>query len=210
VNIALANEFARHADAIGIDIGAVIAAANSQPYSHIHRPGVAVGGHCIPIYPRFYMAGDHEARLPAVAREVNDTMPAYAVDLLAAATGGLQGLRVAVLGAAYRGDVKELAFSGAFGVVAALKRAGAHPVVHDPLYTEHELRAVGFDPYRLGEPVDAALLQADHTVYRDLDPGDLASVAARTAAEAAADQGEVAGARARDLLAPHLATLRHG
>ena len=75
VNIALANEFARFADRTGIDIDRVIAAANSQPFSHIHRPGVAVGGHCIPVYPRFYLDADPEARLPGAAREVNQAMP---------------------------------------------------------------------------------------------------------------------------------------
>ena len=64
VNIALANEFARFADRTGIDLDRVIAAANSQPFSHIHRPGVAVGGHCIPVYPRFYLDADPE-RAPA-------------------------------------------------------------------------------------------------------------------------------------------------
>ena len=39
VNIALANEFANYADRIGVDLTEVIAAANSQPYSHIHQPG---------------------------------------------------------------------------------------------------------------------------------------------------------------------------
>nr|MDQ5808560.1 nucleotide sugar dehydrogenase [Actinomycetota bacterium] len=57
LNIAYANELARAADARGLDVQAVIDAANSQPFSHIHRPGVAVGGHCIPVYPRFYLAG---------------------------------------------------------------------------------------------------------------------------------------------------------
>ena len=51
VNIALANEFARYADRIGVDMLEVIAGANSQPYSHIHQPGIGVGGHCIPVYP---------------------------------------------------------------------------------------------------------------------------------------------------------------
>ena len=71
VNIALANEFARFADRTGIDLDRVIAAANSQPFSHIHRPGVAVGGHCIPVYPRFYLDADQDARLPGTAREIN-------------------------------------------------------------------------------------------------------------------------------------------
>src|SRR6201999_3700446 len=103
VNIALANEFARFADRVGVDVQKVIDAANSQPFSHIHRPGVAVGGHCIPVYPRLYMAGDPAARLPATAREINESMPAYAVDLLASELAtDLAGLRVLVLGVAYR------------------------------------------------------------------------------------------------------------
>ncbi len=56
VNIALANEFARAADLHGIDVQEVIAAANSQPYSHIHQPGIGVGGHCIPVYPHLLLA----------------------------------------------------------------------------------------------------------------------------------------------------------
>jgi UDP-N-acetyl-D-mannosaminuronic acid dehydrogenase len=98
VNIALANEFARFADRVGVDVQKVIDAANSQPFSHIHRPGVAVGGHCIPVYPRFYLAGDGDAQLPAAARAVNEEMPAYAVSLLAGDLA-LSGARVLILGA---------------------------------------------------------------------------------------------------------------
>ena len=55
VNIGLANQFARYAATAGIDVYQVIEAANSQPYSHIHQPGIAVGGHCIPVHPRLYL-----------------------------------------------------------------------------------------------------------------------------------------------------------
>ncbi len=82
LNIAFANELARFSDRAGIDLERVIAAANSQPFSHIHRPGVAVGGHCIPVYPHFYLRSDPEAVLPRVADEVNRSMPAYAVERL--------------------------------------------------------------------------------------------------------------------------------
>ena len=91
LNIALANELARYADRLGINSERVIAAANSQPFSHIHRPGVAVGGHCIPVYPHFYLAGDPDARLPRVADEVNGSMPGYAADILAQELEGLEG-----------------------------------------------------------------------------------------------------------------------
>lgn len=173
VNIAFANELARMADERGLDALRVIDAANSQPFSHIHRPGIAVGGHCIPVYPRFYLEGHPEAALPRAARGVNEAMPAYAVERLAAALGGSPaGSRVLILGVAYRGGVKETAFSGAFAVRDALVAAGAMPVAADPLYDDGELEALGFVPWD-GGAVDAAIVQADHEGYASLGPGDL-------------------------------------
>jgi UDP-N-acetyl-D-glucosamine dehydrogenase len=170
VNIALANEFARFADRAGIDVNRVIDAANSQPFSHIHRPGIGVGGHCIPVYPRFYLAGDPEARIPPVSRAINDAMPGYAVDLLEHALDRpLAGARVVILGVTYRGNVKETAFSSAFGVRAELARRGALPLAADPLYADAELRALGFEPWD-GGAVDAAVVQADHAGYASLMP----------------------------------------
>jgi len=177
VNIALANEFARFADGAGIDVERVIDAANSQPFSHVHRPGVAVGGHCIPVYPRFYLAEDQAARLPAVAREVNDGAPAYAVSLLAESYGApLAGERVVILGVTYRGGVKETAFSGAYGLRDELRRRGAAPLAADPLYTDAELVALGFEPWDGVTPVGAAILQADHAEYAALAPAELPGV----------------------------------
>jgi UDP-N-acetyl-D-mannosaminuronic acid dehydrogenase len=148
---------------LGVDVGAVIDAANSQPFSHIHRPGVAVGGHCIPVYPRFLLEGAPEATLPAAARAVNEAMPAYALDLL----GDVGAKRVLVLGVAYRGDVKETAFSGAYALRDELDRRGAQAFFADPLYEDDELRAEGFTPWD-GAPADFAVVQADHPEYRVL------------------------------------------
>ncbi|NEC30504.1 nucleotide sugar dehydrogenase [Streptomyces sp. SID8111] len=175
VNIGLANQFARFADSNGIDVKKVIEACNSQPYSHIHQPGIAVGGHCIPIYPRMYLWNDPAATVVRSAREANAAMPEYAVDLLAAAYGDLKGAEVLVLGAAYRGGVKETAFSGVFPTVDALKARGAVPYVSDPMYTAEELSALGLTPHA-GQKVTAAILQADHAEYRTLTPADLPDV----------------------------------
>lgn len=172
VNIGLANQFARFSAQHGIDVHAVIEASNSQPFSHIHRPGIAVGGHCIPVYPRLYLWNDPDATVVRAAREANAAMPSYAVGLLEGAYGALAGKTVAVLGAAYRGGVKETAFSGVFATVDSLIAAGARPVVHDPMYTDEELERLGFTPYHLGEKVDAAILQADHDEYRSLSEND--------------------------------------
>jgi len=173
VNIGLANQFARFAATHGIDVYQVIEASNSQPYSHIHQPGIAVGGHCIPVYPRLYLWNDPEATVVSAARAANAGMPDYTIGLLEGVYGDLKGARVVVLGAAYRGGVKETAFSGVFATVEALKARGATPLVNDPMYTDTELAHYGFTPYHLGEPVDAAVVQADHAEYRTIGPADL-------------------------------------
>ncbi|WP_234315689.1 nucleotide sugar dehydrogenase [Streptomyces albus] len=175
VNIALANRFARFADRSGIDIEAVIEACNTQPYSHLHRPGIAVGGHCIPVYPRMYLWNDPGAELVRAARETNEAMPAHVVDLLADAYGDLDGAEVLVLGAAYRGGVKETAFSGVFPTVEALRARGARPYVTDPLYEPGELADMGLRPHT-GQPVTAAVVQADHDAYRRLCADQLPTV----------------------------------
>ena len=176
VNIGLANQFARFSAASGIDVYQVIEACNSQPFSHIHQPGIAVGGHCIPIYPRMYLWNDPEATVVRAAREANAEMPDYAAAQLEAAHGPLTGQRVAVLGAAYRGGVKETAFSGVFPLVAALSDRGAEVLVHDPMYSDDELRAFGFEPFAVGQPADAVVVQADHDEYRDLTSADVPGV----------------------------------
>jgi nucleotide sugar dehydrogenase len=177
VNIGLANQFARYADAVGVDVMKVIDACNTQPYSHIHRPGIAVGGHCIPVYPQMYLWNDPSATVVRAARDANAGMPEYAVGLLADAYGDLAGAGVLVLGAAYRGGVKETAFSGVFPTVEALRARGAVPYVSDPMYTAEELAELGLPPHR-GEVVTAAIVQADHAAYRDLGADDLPGVKA--------------------------------
>jgi UDP-N-acetyl-D-mannosaminuronate dehydrogenase len=122
-----------------------------------------------------YLWNDPAATVVRAAREANAGMPSYAVDLLAAAEGDLDGLAVLVLGAAYRGEVKETAFSGVFPLVEDLRKRGAVPYVSDPLYDDGELEALGLTPHR-GEQVDAVVVQADHTAYRELSATDFPGV----------------------------------
>ena len=170
VNIGLANQFATYADKEGIDVQRVIDASNSQPYSHIHRPGIAVGGHCIPVYPRLYLSTDPDASIVRTARQFNAGMPNYVIDRLEGLLGSVKDLRVAVLGASYRGGVKETAFSGIFATVDGLRERGAKVTVHDPMYTDEELAGFGWDAYEIGTDVDAVIVQADHAEYKDITP----------------------------------------
>ena len=178
VNIALANELAQAAEALGVDYAVAAKAANSQPFSHLHVPGVGVGGHCIPVYPYFLLDTMPGQTLAREGRRINDDMATYAIDrleaALAASSGaqkGLKGSSVLILGLAYRGGVKEAAFSSTLPLADALNGRGARILVHDPLFSDEEIRAAGFAPSSLPsrEPIDAAILQADHAEYAHLD-----------------------------------------
>jgi nucleotide sugar dehydrogenase len=168
VNIALANQFASYSEKIGVDIYKVIQACNSQQYSHIHQPGVAVGGHCIPVYPHLYMHGDPAATVVAASREANKLMPKHAVDLLQKGLGDIQEKRVVILGLSYRGGVKEHALSGTWDLVSEIQTRGGVPLVHDPMYGTDEIRGLGLMPFKLNDPCDGLIIQANHIEYRDL------------------------------------------
>jgi nucleotide sugar dehydrogenase len=174
VNIALANEFARYADRIGVDVTEVIAAANSQPYSHIHQPGIGVGGHCIPVYPHFLLDRAPELSLVARAREVNDGQVDVAIDALRGELGSLDGAGVLVLGLTYRHGVKELAYSRALPVIEKLRAAGARVVAFDPLLTDDEVRGTGAEPWPWGVESPGVLAIVTQTAdprWAQLDTG---------------------------------------
>lgn len=176
VNIGLANQFALHAEHIGVDVHRVIEACNSQHFSHIHQPGVAVGGHCIPVYPHLYLNGDSGASIVSAARTANKAMPKHLVDRVELELGSLQNKKVLVLGLAYRGGVKESAFSGAWDLVSIIASKGGTAVVHDPLYSDDELHSQGLVPHKLGEHADAAILHTNHAEYKSLGVSDLPGV----------------------------------
>ena len=165
VNIALANEFASYAAALDLDIREVIAAANSQPYSHIHQPGIGVGGHCIPVYPRFLLVRGPDLPLVASAREINDSQVAAAVQFLGRQLGNIGQSTVLVLGLTYRAGVKELAYSQGPELVKAFRGTGATVFAFDPLLRDEEVRALGAEPYSWGTQ-----LGADAIVTQTADP----------------------------------------
>lgn len=163
VNIALANQFALHAEEVGVDVYKVIEACNSQPYSHIHQPGISVGGHCIPVYPRLYLHTDRNGLVVREARAINRSMPQWATKLVATEHHPSLGNQVLILGVSYRFGVKESAYSGALELKTQLHAMGYKVVGHDRLFTVEELGAMGFDP-----PVENPLV--DIVIAHSTDP----------------------------------------
>lgn len=173
-NIALANQLALYARRRGIDASQAFEAANTQPFSHIHQASIGVGGHCIPVYPRFLIAdaAPEEVEMLRIGRQTNDHMVEVAVSELSEALDGLSGKRILVLGLSYRENVKELAFSVALRLIPALQTAGARVMAHDPLFTPSEVDYLGVEVVdNLARPpaVDGIVIQAFHRDYKELD-----------------------------------------
>ncbi len=178
INIALANELAICAAEAGVNINEVIDAANSEPLSHIHRPGLGVGGHCIPVYPYFMINRLPQTQLAQTARRINDQMSDYAVGLLEAELGPLTGQTVMIMGLAYRANVKEATFSSTLLLAESLRDAGAQVLIYDPLFSAAEIERFGLiaaDPsLRDLPPVAAVVVQAWHEIFKDLRWSDFA------------------------------------
>ena len=139
VNIALINEFTKLCASTDINVNEVIDAASTKPYGFMpFRPGVGVGGHCIPVDPLYltWWARQNGGRAEFVetADSINHAMPKYvarrALELI---DSSVTKPRVLILGVAYKpgvGDVRETPVSELRNHLLLL---GAEVAWHDPL-----------------------------------------------------------------------------
>ena len=139
VNIALVNEFAQIAHALGISVYETLDAAATKPYGFMKfMPSAGVGGHCIPVDPSYLADAAARVGVPATfierANEVNLEMAKYVVDRVKADNGGsLAGKIVQIVGVAYKPNVADVRETPAEPVVEELKKAGANVTWSDDL-----------------------------------------------------------------------------
>ena len=139
VNIALVNEFAQIAHALGISVYETLDAAATKPYGFMKfMPSAGVGGHCIPVDPSYLADTAARVGVPATfierANEVNLEMAKYVVDRVAADNGGsLKGKSVQVVGVSYKPNVADVRETPAELVIEELKAAGASVTWSDDL-----------------------------------------------------------------------------
>jgi len=182
VNIALVNEFARYAEAVGVDIQRIIDAANTDGETFMLRPGIGVGGHCTPVYPHFVIRDGPRRGAPVklveTARQINDDQPAHMLDRLEKLWGPVRGRQALILGLGFRPEVKEHIFSPAFALRDELLRRGAETRLHDPLYSPEEIEHLGFTPGSLTNAYcpDALILNTAHQAYANMDFAQLAAL----------------------------------
>jgi UDP-N-acetyl-D-glucosamine dehydrogenase len=142
VNIALVNEFTRLCIVAGINVHEVIDAASSKPYGFMpFRPGVGVGGHCIPVDPLYLTwwarQNGEKAEIVEVADSINHAMPIYVAQrALGMINPSVANPRILIIGVAYKpgvGDVRETPVSELRNYLVT---HGANVAWHDPLVQE--------------------------------------------------------------------------
>jgi UDP-N-acetyl-D-glucosamine dehydrogenase len=146
INIAFINEMAKSFDVLGIDITNVISGAATKPFAFMpHYPGNGVGGHCISVDPYYMIERARQAgfdhQFLKLARRINESMPAYTIELLEHALhqhgASLAGTTVALLGVAYKKNVADTRNSPALKTLSLLHARGAVVEVYDPFVPRH-------------------------------------------------------------------------
>jgi UDP-N-acetyl-D-glucosamine dehydrogenase len=178
INVAFANEMALMCEQLGVDVWEVIDAAATKPFGFMpFYPGPGLGGPCIPVVPH-YLAWKlktlgYDARFIALAEEINASMPAHVVNLVADALNDeakpLRGSRVLVLGITYKPDVADTRVSPPLTVLEGLLAKGADAGYHDPFVPEiavngRSLASVTIDQATLRD-ADCVVIATDHRSY---------------------------------------------
>ena len=139
VNIAMINEFTQLCSAQGINVHEVINAAATKPYGFMpFRPGVGIGGHCIPVDPLYLTwwarKGGQVASLVERSDEIANQMPAYVAERALALVKRLTGSpKVLIMGVAYKPGVGDVRETPASALKAALLAHGSEVAWVDPL-----------------------------------------------------------------------------
>lgn len=183
LNIALMNELSLIFDRLDIDTLDVLEAAGTKWNFLPFRPGL-VGGHCIGVDPYYLTykaeeAGYHPEVILA-GRRINDGMGKHvarkAIKLLIASGHKVGGARVGIFGLTFKENVPDLRNTRVVDIKAELEEFGATTLVHDPLadpaeaMREYGISLVDHDAMR---DLDAAICAVSHTVFQDMDLGEL-------------------------------------
>ena len=186
VNIALANEFALLYEKLGVDAIEVINACASKYNFMPHYPGTGVGGPCLPANSYYLISeGMRAGNIPymiRLAREINDRMPDHVVELVGAALNEagktINGSRIAVLGVAYKPNVRDVQLTPVERVVTRLKEMGANLELYDPMFKGEQV--FGF-PVRstlekAATGADCVVIGTAHTEFKHLDIAKLSTL----------------------------------
>lgn len=176
VNIAFANELAKMADILDVNIWEAIKFANFHPRVNVHFPGPGVGGHCIAVDPWFLVElGGEQAQIINMSRNTNDSMPKFTAQKAQSFLNKakIAGGKVAVFGLAFKGNVDDMRESPSTIVISQLQGLGLEVVSYDPHIKENKHVTQTQNLEEAVKDADLLLFLVDHNEFKTLDPQSL-------------------------------------
>ena len=181
VNIAMVNELAILSNMLGIDIWEVVEAAKTKPFGfQSFRPGPGVGGHCIPIDPKYLSFKTRQIGQPVrfveLAQEINNSMPNYVISRISELMNKkeilLKNSRILILGVAYKKDIGDTRESPAIDIIESLLDKSVEVSFYDPyvdelivnkesIFKEQDLEGVS--------KYDMVIIHTPHTSFNNID-----------------------------------------
>lgn len=172
VNIAFANELAKMAEKLDVNIWEAIKFANYHPRVNVHFPGPGVGGHCIAVDPWFLVElGGEQAQIIHLSRNTNDSMPSYTAQRTQAILNEnkIAGGKVAVLGLAFKGNVDDMRESPSTIVIDELQNLGLEVISYDPHIKENKHATQTQSLEEATKDADIIVVLTDHNEFKAMD-----------------------------------------
>ncbi|MFA1739311.1 nucleotide sugar dehydrogenase [Lysinibacillus fusiformis] len=176
INIALVNELSQICNKMNIDIWEVIDAASTKPYGFMpFKPGPGVGGHCIPVDPKYLLwAGQQHgvsATLIEAADKINDSMPNFVVErleqYLRIQNTELRQAKIVIIGVTYKPEINDSRESPALRVIQQLLDNQCSLQIIDPYIQTFPVEQSIFNTVPLTEKIikdaDAVLILTNHS-----------------------------------------------
>jgi UDP-N-acetyl-D-glucosamine dehydrogenase len=142
VNISLVLELTQILESSGLSMNEVIDAAATKPYGFMpFRPGVGIGGHCIPVDPLYLTWWAKEqgknAQIVETADQISQSMPSFiARKVISMISDEVKVPTVMILGVAYKSGVSDVRETPVTLLKSSLESLGAKVLWHDPLVSE--------------------------------------------------------------------------
>jgi len=166
VEITLANQLSLAYP--NIDMTEVLRLVGTKWNIGVYHPSFGSGGYCIPLSSQYVLSGTKQPEKLSILKaavETDKTQPHAVADSIVARGGK----RVGILGLSYKGDLKVHILSPTLGIVQRLGERKVEVKVHDPYYSEEEIRKItGVEafvfPTGLKE-FDTIIITAGHRMY---------------------------------------------
>jgi UDPglucose 6-dehydrogenase len=185
--ISFINAMAEICETVGADVSMLADAIghDARIGRRFHNAGLGFGGGCLPKDIRAFIARAEELGVDQAVSflkdidDINQRRRARTVDLAEEVIGGsLRGVRVAVLGAAFKPDSDDVRDSPALDVAAAVRREGGRVTVYDPQAMDNA-RAL-HPELDFGSSLEATVAGADLVMlltewqeFRSMDPVEI-------------------------------------